>query len=191
MGREELVARIISDAEEEAAAIIRAAEERADEIVRAAAARAEEMRGEAEKERAEKTASVLEGKKAAARLDAKKILLGEKRRVIDTVYERALDALLALENKETLALADKLLKKYAREGDEIVFAANFPCAAEVAILPVVAEKKLTIASERAGISGGFLLRGKVSDTDLSYAALLNADRESYQTELAQKLFRVN
>ena len=48
-----------------------------------------------------------------------------------------------------------------------------------------------LSPERAEIGGGFVLRGKTSDKDLSYGALLAADREEHQAEIAAELFKDN
>ena len=53
----------------------------------------------------------------------------------------------------------------------------------------VKERKLKISDERADVRGGFWLRGKTSDKDLSFASMLRADREIYQSEIAQELFK--
>ena len=107
-----------------------------------------------------KAVAVSDGKAASARLDGAKILLGEKRGVIEEVYARALKKLVGLGEKETLYLSARLLGDYAEEGDEIVFAENFPFAQNVAALPVVKEKKLKVSARRAKLDGGFMLCGK-------------------------------
>ena len=188
MGKEEIVARILSDAEAEAAEIIRNAEERAREITDAAKARAAEDMAEAKAEAGERAKRISEGKAAAARLESAKILLAEKRRVMDEIYARALKELLSLNEKESLKLLERLLEDNAEEGDVIVLAKNFAYAAGVEKLPVIKKRGLTLLKERAEISGGCLLRGKNSDKDLSYSALLNADKEEYQADIASKLF---
>ena len=88
-----------------------------------------------------------------------------------------------------MALTEKLLEAYAEKGDEIYFSKNFAYEAEAKILPVIMEKDLKISSERADIEGGLRLKGEKADKDLSFVALLNADREEYQAELAKELFR--
>lgn len=188
MGKEEIVNRIISDAEAEAEEIIRAAGARAAEITSAAEKRALSERAEAEEEAAARAKRISDGRAAAARLDSAKILLGEKRRVIEEIYARALKKLQSLGEKEALALINGLLLQYAEEGDEVVFAQNFKYVQKAAALPVISQKKLTVSKERPQFSGGCILRGKNSDKDLSYAALLNADMEEHQAEMAAKLF---
>ena len=91
-------------------------------------------------------------------------------------------------------MTDKLLKEYAESGDEIFFAENYSYAGAAARLPVMAEKNLTISSVYGDTSrylqvGGFRLRGVCSDKDLSYGALLAADRDEYQADMAAEIFK--
>lgn len=189
MGVENIVERIISDAEKSAEDMISEAREKAGEVVADAEMRAERNKKGTEAELKIKIKSIDDGKAATARLDSAKILLAEKRRVIDAVYAGALEKLIALGRRESVAVAERLLNTYAEEGDEIVFAENYKFAQDVAKLFVVAEKKLKIALKGANIDGGFILRGEKSDKDLSYGALLALDREAHQAEIAKRLFK--
>ena len=188
MGKQAIVERILSDAAAEAEETVRAARARADEIRAAAEQQCADERAEAVKEAEAQGKRIRDGRAAMARLDGAKIRLAERRRVIDAVYVRALAALLCLDRHDAVELAEKLLLENAEEGDEIVFAANFPYGEEVKKLPVVGEKSLTVSEERPELSGGFLLRGKVCDKDVTYSTLLAADREQHQAEIARALF---
>lgn len=188
MSVQAIVERIISDAEDSANAIIAEAEARSNEVIAEAEKRAERAKKGALAEISQKTQAVLSGKAATARLDCAKILLAEKRRVIDEVYSRALQKLINLNKPQTLKLAERLLSAYAEDGDEVVFADGFKYAAEVSKLAVVKEKNLKISLKGVNIRGGFVLRGQKCDKDLSYGALLEYDREERQAELAAKIF---
>lgn len=190
MSEQAIVEKILADAEREAQAILADAEKRAKAAVAAANARAtKKLQGE--KSAADKKAeSILEGKAATARLDCAKIMLAEKRAVIDEVYARALKNIQAVGKAEALHLIERLLKEYAEEGDEIVFAANFSYAQDAAKLGIVKEKKLKVSPKKADIDGGCLLIGKNSDKNLSYSALLAVDREENQADIAALIFSV-
>lgn len=189
MSKESIVERIISDAEKEAENIISQAEIRAGQVVDDASLRAERKLAGVKAEVAQKVKSILDGKAATARLDGAKAELAEKRRVIDVVYKNALEALIALDKKTALALADRLLSYFAEEGDEIVFAANYKYPADVLKLDVVKEKKLKVSHAKASVDGGFVLKGKNCDKDVSYGALLQLDREEHQAEIAATVFK--
>ena len=188
MSKEAILERIISDAKTAAAATVAEAEGRAAEIIAEAEARAARDRQGTSAIIAERSKAIADGKAAAARLDAAKVMLAAKRGVIDEVYARALEKLKALPQKDAVRLAEGLLLSYAEDGDELVFATNFAYKAQVLKLAVVAEKNLKNSGKTADIDGGFILIGKNSDKDLSYGALLALDREERQAEIAAKLF---
>ena len=188
MSKEAILERIISDAQAAADATVAEAEGRAAEIIAEAEARAARDRQGTSAIIAERSKAIADGKAAAARLDAAKVMLAAKRGVIDAVYARALEKLKALPQKDAIRLAEGLLLSYAEDGDELVFATNFAYKAQVLKLAVVAEKNLKNSGKTADIDGGFILIGKNSDKDLSYGALLALDREERQAEIAAKLF---
>ena len=189
MGTEQITKRILSDAEAEALAIVAAAEKKAEKLLSEASLRAEETRKTVESEVAEKRRAILEKRAADARLDSAKALLGEKRKVLETVYDEAHSRLLELPKEDALALVERLLCTYAETGDEIVFDKYFPYAADIKILPIVQEKGLRVAKDTQEIGGGLRLIGKVSDKDLSFKALILADRDENQASLARELFK--
>jgi len=189
MGKEAITEKILSDAKDEAEAILQEADKKAKEIAKAAEDGAEERYKTVKAEAEERAREIAERRAAAARLEAVKITLAKKRRVIDEVYASALKGLYALDKEDGLALISRLLKAYAEKGDEVIFAEDCPFAKEAAKLPLIQELGLTVSSERAKITGGFMLKGKISDKNLSFAALLEADREAHQAELAKELFK--
>ncbi len=189
MSKELIRERILADASEEARAIEQNAKDKGEELISAAMSRAEKERRLTETEAKAKADSVHEKRAAAARLESSKIWLSEKRKVIDGIYALAKERLVTLDKEHSIALSENLLKRYAESGDEIVFAENYKFVVEVALLPIVAEKSLKISKERVKIDGGFLLKGIKADKDLSYGALLAADKDVYQAELAREIFK--
>ena len=191
MGKQDIIDRILSDAKAEADAVLAEAAARAENIKKSAEEAAQSERKKAENEAKSKREALLEGRRAAARLDAKKIALAGKRRVIDVVYGRAEDKLSKLEESASLSLIQSLLKQYAERGDEVLLAEGYPYLAGVKKLAVVREKELKVSDEGAKISGGVILRNDSCDRDLSLASLLAADKEAHQAELASMLFHAN
>ena len=189
MSIQNIIDKILSDAQAEANATLAAAESQAAKLLAQSTAKAEQQRRDTEREVAEKTQSVLEKRAADARLESAKILLQEKRKAVDSVYALALQRLVALPKEDALKLAATLLEKYAEEGDELFFAENFKYADEVSLLPVVQARKLVLAKDRLPLDGGMKLVGRVSDKDLSFGALLATDKDAYQAKLAKALFK--
>ncbi len=187
MSKESIVQRIISDAEAEAEKIVSDAERRAEEIVAAAKERARRNSDGTRLEAEKRAKAIADGKAATARLDCAKLELAAKRKVLDEVYSRALNGLINLGEKDSLCIAERVLKEYADDGDEILFDVSYKQAA-VAKLPIISEKSLKIAKSKGKLGGGFILKGKSCDKDVSYGAMLAADREERVADIAAQLF---
>ncbi len=193
MSVESIVERIRSDGKTEAEAILAAGKRKADETENGAKAEAERLRRETESDVEKRAAAVAAHFAATARLDVKKIMLAARKKAVENVYAEAKKRLIDLGEEETLALFNRLLCLYAEEGDAVIFADGFRYAEEVKLLPVFGEKKLKAVSDGAvfagvKIDGGLYLAGETADKDLSFDALLKADREENESRIAAELF---
>lgn len=193
MSVESIVERIRSDGKTEAEAILAAGKRKAEETENGAKAEAEQLRRETESDVEKRAAAVAAHFAATARLDVKKIMLAARKKAVENVYAEAKKRLIDLGEEETLALFNRLLCLYAEEGDAVIFADGFRYTEGVKLLPVFAEKKLKAVSDGAAfagvkIDGGLYLAGKTADKDLSFDALLKADREENESRIAAELF---
>ena len=188
MSKQDIVERILFDANAVAAELVAAAQRRADVILTEAQTRAETVQRNTEAEAAAYERDVKEKRAAAARLDSAKALLAEQRKVLDYLYVEALRRLKTLSKEDLLALIERLLETYADDEDEMVLAEGFAFENEVRALPVFKAKRLHMSEQRAEIEGGFLLRGIRSDKDLSFEALSALDKEAHLAEIAAQIF---
>ncbi len=188
MGKQDIIERILSDAQAEADEIIEAAKAKAMRILADADAYAKKETAEAEQECQAFAKDVMEKKSAAARLECAKIALAEKRKVLDYIYAVALARLKARAKEEGAAFYASLLERYADNGDVVYFAEDFDIADSVALLPVFQKKNLQVAKERAKIDGGMLLVGEKADKDVSFAMLIQRDKEAHLAEIAAEIF---
>lgn len=193
MSVESIVERIRSDGKTEAEAILAAGKRKAEETENGAKAEAERLRRETESDVEKRAAAVAAHFAATARLDVKKIMLAARKKAVENVYAEAKKRLIHLGEEETLTLFNRLLCLYAEEGDAVIFADGFRYTEGVKLLPVFAEKKLKAVSDGAAfagvkIDGGLYLAGKTADKDLSFDALLKADREENESRIAAELF---
>lgn len=193
MSVESIVERIRSDGKTEAEAILAAGKRKAEETENGAKAEAERLRRETESDVEKRAAAVAAHFAATARLDVKKIMLAARKKAVENVYAEAKKRLIDLGEEETLTLFNRLLCLYAEEGDAVIFADGFRYTEGVKLLPVFAEKKLKAVSDGAAftgvkIDGGLYLAGKTADKDLSFDALLKADREENESRIAAELF---
>ena len=193
MSVESIVERIRSDGKTEAEAILAAGKRKAEETENGAKAEAERLRRETESDVEKRAAAVAAHFAATARLDVKKIMLAARKKAVENVYAEAKKRLIDLGEEETLTLFNRLLCLYAEEGDAVIFADGFRYTEGVKLLPVFAEKKLKAVSDGAAfagvkIDGGLYLAGKTADKDLTFDALLKADREENESRIAAELF---
>lgn len=189
MSVQNIIDKIKSDSQAEVSQIIAVAEEKATATLALAQNNAEVLRKDTEESVKKQVQSIREKKAAADRLESAKIMLAQKRIALSKVYKLALDELLALGKEETLRIFSTLLERYAEDGDTLYFAENFKYVQEVSILPIIKKRNIKIADKRLPLDGGARLIGKKVDKDLSYGALLNADKENYQAQIALQLFQ--
>ena len=188
-GKEAIVGRILSDAQQKAET--RKAE---------AAARAENARDEARRKAealltsgraqlmrdAEETVSRRE---TVAGLDVRKRLLAAKREAIEAVFTRALEKTRAFGKERYLAVLDALLEAYAEDGDAVQLSKYAPVdGRDLAASKVFLAKKLVFRDADGDFEGGLRLYNAVSERDLSFRAILEARRFELEREIVQSLF---
>lgn len=184
----DIINAIVGKADAEAAAIIEKAEEYAREKRAAAkenAAKEAELIARTAHDKAE---DVKVKRATAARMERNKMTLAAKRKAIDVVYERLLDAIRSLDGNDFLAVVDAAVKKYGTVGQKVILSASAPVTEkEVAALPAVKEKKLT--AEKSGtVRDGFVLSGETFDLDFTCAAIVNGMRERTEKEVVDEMF---
>ena len=132
---------------------------------------------------------------AAARMDMAKQLLAEKRKILDEVFERARRQMTELPDDQYRHLCTKLMLQAIETGDEEVIVdknerrINHDLINQVNQQLGPARKGMVrLSDERHDLGGGFILkRGKVK-TNVSLEVLLDQVRKELEIELAKQLF---
>ncbi|MGQ9477395.1 MAG: V-type ATP synthase subunit E [Candidatus Bipolaricaulia bacterium] len=202
MGVDKIIAKLMSDAEAEAKRILEEAEREAEEIRRrgeeeAKAAREPILRAaEAEARRRRRQHLAL------AELEARNKVLAAKREVLDRVFKEAAERLSRLGSQEYRAFLRELLLRAAETGEEeIVLSPRDAAVFDTNLLEEVnAELKragkagaLRLAqAQEESLSevgtGGFLLRGRGYEVNVTFATFLRQAREGLEAEVARILF---
>jgi len=178
VGTKELIDKILGDAHEKVAAIDAEREKEVKEIEERLKQTEERLTRE-QKERIEKWVGViLENARSRARLEAKKILLEAKWRVIEKVCEKARDAIV--KSPEYRAILKRLIEKYAGPDATIHLSEN-----DKARFGSQLGAKL---GEPVPIAGGLIIRQGKEEIDLSLDSILNLVKEELITDLSQILF---
>ena len=178
------------------------AQKEADEIISQAKAQAASFTGKAEKECAEIQAGfddrfgaerpeILKRREIVADIDVSKMMLSARRELIVDVYRGALEKMKALPKDEYLAFCSNILDDGVSTKDEQVIVGENEKYIEGAWLDsynAAHGTKLTLADERAEISGGFILRrGRIS-VNCSWEMLLKVSQEKQESDVVKRLF---
>jgi V/A-type H+-transporting ATPase subunit E len=195
MEAEQVVEKILADANAEADKIKKEAEEKE----AAEQARLNEQLDEYKKQTEILAKKAGEDEKshilAAARMNIAKQFLAEKRKILDEVFEQARQQLQNLPDEEYRALIKKLILDAVETGDEdVVIDTKEKRIDREFIKKINSElgsgKKgdLKLSDQKQDIGAGFILkRGKIK-TNVSIGVLLDQARKELEIELAKDLF---
>ena len=195
MDTEQVVKKILSDADSEAEVIKKQADEKA------AGERAEfaEQQNEYKKQTQALAQKAAEDKRlhilAAARMEIVKQLLAEKRKVLDDIFTRARQQLKGLPDEQYQNIMAKLMSAAVETGDEEVIVDRNENRIDSEFIRQVNSKLgpdhkggLKLSDEKQSIEGGFILkRGRIKN-NLSLSVLLAQARKEIEIELAKELF---
>lgn len=196
MGIENIIDRIISDAQKKAAEIenegSKKSAETLDEAKKKSSAVKAQIIASAQTQAAEEKRRTL----AFARLEARNAVLAEKQKAISVVFEKAYERLLHLSDKEYSQLVRKLLIESAVTGEEeIIFSPkdkkritlDLVNAVNTALKSDGRKGSLKISEETREIEGGFILRSDGVEINNSFSSLLSILREESEYKILELL----
>ena len=130
---------------------------------------------------------------AAARMEIAKDFLGEKRKILDEVFEQAKIQFTNLPDEEYRNVMAQLMKKAAESGDEEVIIDKKEKRINDKLINQVNQQlgnkgNLKLSEEKGNLGAGFILkRGKIKN-NVSLQVLLEQARKELEIELAKELF---
>lgn len=119
-------------------------------------------------------------------LETKNLILSEKQKILDLVYERVLKELETLKDDDYSKLITKLIKKCPTKG-EIIPAKGREKITQKAIKE--SKKELDLAKNSLPIRGGFIFNSKNLEIDFCFENLVKEIREETETEVAKIIFK--
>jgi len=135
---------------------------------------------------------------ASARMDIRKELLTAKVELLDEVFKIAKNRILQLSDEDYQELIGKLMEKAIETGDEEVITAANETRIDNDFIKHLNRKlgsgymgNLRLASDKADIEAGFILRRKRIQVNASLAVLLAQIKGELEIELAHDLFENN
>ncbi len=195
MDAEQVVDKILSEARAEAEAIRSEAQGQADED---RSRLQEELDAfEAETKRlADQTAEDRRARMlAAARMENRKAELTAKVELLNGVFEKAAERLVSLGDDEYRDFVADLMARAVETGDEKIIIGHDETRIDDRVIKAVNRQlgpgfkgNLQLASERADIRGGFILRRGKIQTNVSIDVLVGQTREDMEPEIVAMLF---
>jgi V/A-type H+-transporting ATPase subunit E len=195
MEAQQVVDKILADAETEAAKI----KAEADEKLTDEQHKFDEQLNEYKKETDILAQKAAQDKKdhllAAARMDIAKQFLAEKRKIIDDIFDKARTQMQNLPDNDYTALMTKLMLQAVETGDEEIIIGKGEKRIDQKFIKNVNRElgpgfkgNLRLAHEKQNLTAGFILkRGKIKN-NVSLDVLLQRARKELEIELAKKLF---
>ncbi|MEA1939547.1 MAG: V-type ATP synthase subunit E family protein [Candidatus Caldatribacteriota bacterium] len=189
--------KIMSDAQNKSEEIIFQAESKAREIIRKGKKNAENISEDIlDKNRQE---GLLKKNKilTEANLDAKKTILSEKQKIIDDVFNQALENILKSDDREYCQFIKKLILDNIEKGDETIFICgsdknritkDFINSINNELKTQGKKGALKLSSSYISIEGGVIIGSGNIRKNISLELLLQKVREEYETEISKKLF---
>ncbi len=190
MSKEAIVEKIISDAHLKADSIVAEANAKADEIIAKAAEECKEYLYSTKSETDRMVLDVDARSKTVAELDAKKLTLAAKTKVLDVVYERVLENLRNLDEKTYSDLIFAMLDN-AKDGDVVTISQREKDIVTEATLAEFAKKKgikLTLSDKFGDFDGGLILSENGVDKNFTLEVEVALLKEQTEAKTAKEIF---
>ncbi len=182
---------ILSEARKRAEEIVSAAIESKDLALEQAKEILEAKRAQVLQAAETECKQIIDRRIMLAKLDAGKAVLGEKQRLIESVYSKAAESIVGLDEKSYCEFIAGLIVEYADDGDEVIICARDKKRLSPAWLNSVSKtsgKGLTFSDETHSDVGGIILRGRNYDKRLTLSALMEEVRAKTESEVISVLF---
>ena len=185
-GKENIINKILSDADAKCAKIIATAEAQAQDIIANAEAAIAKDRADLDARIEQLSAERIRNSVATAELEGKKYRLNAKQQLISKCYEVAYQHLLKQSDKERLVLIGTLLDKYAEKGETVYVAEKDGKLVTQKYLDGF-NKDLKLGKRYINADGGVVLDGVGYEKDLTLSRVIAYAREQTEGRVAEKL----
>ena len=185
-GKENIINKILSDADAKCADILATANAQAQTIIAEAEQSINSDRNALNERLQSATAERKRNRLATAELDAKKYALACKQQLITRCYEQAYEQLLRMSDGDRLAFIGTLLTQYAETG-ETVYVTQADAKSVTQIWLDGFEKQLKLGKKYIKADGGIVLEGAGYEKDLTLASVIRYIREQTENKVAEIL----
>ncbi len=195
MEAQQVVEKILSEAQTKADEIKAQAREKQDRQQGDMQQQLDEFKKTTEEMVQQAAADEREHRLASARMDIAKDYLGQKRDILDKVFDKARQQILSMPDDQYRGLMEKLMLGAVQTGEEEVIVDQNEKRLDANFINTVSgklkdglKKELKLSEQRGSIEGGFILKRGQIKTNCSIDMLLSQARNDLEIELAKELF---
>lgn len=185
-GKENIINKILSDADARCAQILSDAEEVAQSTLRSARQDVEQNAAAMDKRIAAMRDERIRNALVNAEMDAKKYRLQSKQQLVEKCYNEVYKRLAAMNGDDRLDLIGELLTKYAEDG-ETVYVTSADAKNVTQLWLDGFDKRLKLASKHIRADGGVVLEGDGYEKDLTLSRLVRYLKEQTESDVAERL----
>lgn len=190
MSKEAIVDKILCDAQKKAESFIDDARVKADGILAETAEQCKAYLFSSKVETDRMCDDIESRSNTVAELDAKKLILGAKIKIIDAIFRRALEKMRTLDDERYKELLLGMLN-IAEDGDVITLSAKEKELLTKEDVDKFAKSrgiKLTLAEKVGDFEGGMVFSGKGVDKNLTFDTEISIIRDEMETSIAKEVF---
>ncbi len=191
MALADIKAKIKADSQAQIKAIEAENDEKVREISRKVNAEIKTVQDSYAARLAKEEPEVLRRREIVAELDAKRVDLGTRQRIVGEAFDESLKQMVEMAPDKYVKFADKLMAQAVVTGKEVVFVGKNEKHLDQRWLDgynASHNTSLTLAQEKLPIAGGFILRNDRIDTNCSWEMLIADARAYIETEVVKRLF---
>lgn len=186
-----IIEKIIGDANAAAQAELAQAQSQKDVILSDAKTKASAVHSATEASLQTIKSEIISRRKTVAQIDAKKLLLGTKKQLIEQAFKSALSKLAVMDKKRYLSIVADMLNE-ADDNDTVIISKNDDGIITANFIKKCAEKrgiKLVLSDSFGDFEKGIVLRGEQCDKNFTFDLELQRLQEAIESEVAVLLFK--
>lgn len=193
MGIENIIGKILAEAEADRAQLLTEAEEKSRQHLKMAQEQAEKIRRDGAEQAKEEAQLIKSRKTSLAELEARKMRLGAKQALISRCFDEALEQMANnMEEEDYLEFLSAEIIAANLKGGELLLNArdrrNIGKKLVKKVNDFSPDQAITLAEDTIAAKGGFILRKGSIEMNATLEALINNIRESAAPEVAKELF---
>mgnify|MGYP004566590685 FL=1 len=185
-GKENIIQRILSDAEAKCNEMIASAEAQSERILRVAEEKSAADARESDARASVQAEDLIRNKLAATRLAARKYKLNVKQRLISECYAEAVKTLVDASDEKRLEFIGKLISRYAESGETVLVCQRDAKLVNQKFLDAFG-KNLTVGSRHIA-EFGVVLVGEGYEKDLTIEKIVQYSRLETEAKVSAALF---